>query len=342
MLSPSLQNRPRSLRSGFPQMLALALSLAFGACDSAESPLNPTEDPHAPATEPVPAEAVTSDNALALITSQRIAFTSTRYGGYDVYKMDPQGNNLAPLATSADMESAPAWSYDNKRIALARLRKDASNVYHYDIWLVDADGSNGHWARINPLSFDLYNASWSPNGTRLVLNLTISGAFYVGWLDLATGQVGVFSGGLEDGLQGQKPSYSSTGQYIVYLGSTGKTINRINADGSGLKTLVSSTNLLSQPALSPDGKKLAFVKAVGTYGSNREIFVKNFADGVTKRLTTSSGNDIQPTWSPDGSKIAFTSIRSGSYQIWTMSATGGSVTRITHTTTGEQDPAWSH
>jgi Tol biopolymer transport system component len=342
MLSPSLQNRPRSLRFGFPQMLALALSLAFGGCDSAESPLNPTEDPHAPATEPVPAEAVTSDNALALISSQRIAFTSTRNGGYDIYKMDPQGNNVGPLATSAEMEWAPAWSYDNKRIAMSRPRKDASNFIHYDIWLIDADGSNGHWARINPLSYDVYNASWSPNGTRLVLNLTISGALYVGWLDLATGQVGVFSGGFEDGLQGQKPSYSSTGQYIVYLGPTGKTINRINADGSGLKTLVSSTNLLSQPALSPDGKKLVFVKAVGTYGTNWDIFVKNFADGVTKRLTTWSGDDIQPTWSPDGSKIAFTSSRSGTYQIWTVSATGGTPTRITHTSTSERDPAWSH
>jgi hypothetical protein len=90
--------------------------LALGACDSAESPLNLAEDQLAPATEPVPAEAVAPDNALALITSQRIAFTSTRNGGYDIYKMDPQGNNAAPLATSADMEWAPAWSYNNKCI----------------------------------------------------------------------------------------------------------------------------------------------------------------------------------------------------------------------------------
>jgi Tol biopolymer transport system component len=340
MLSPRSQHRPRSFRAGLPQMLVLALSLALGACDSAESPLDPAEDPLAPATEPAPAEAVASDNALALITSQRIAFMSTRNGGYDIYKMDPQGSNVAPLATSADMEWAPAWSYDNKRIAMGRPRVDASNFTHYDIWLINADGSDGHWARTNPLSYDFYNPSWSPNGTRLVLNLTISGALYVGWMDLATGQVGVFSAGVGGGLQGQKPSYSSTGQYIVYLGATGKTIDRINADGSAHKTLVSSsTNLLSQPALSPDGKKLAFLKLIG---ANWDIFVKNFADGTTKRITTWSGDDIQPSWSPDGSRIAFTSSRSGIYQIWTVSATGGSPTRITHTSTSERDPAWSH
>jgi len=320
-------------------MLVLALSLALGACDSAESPLNPTEDPLVPATEPVSAEAIGSDNALALITSQRIAFTSTRNGGYDSYKMDTQGDNVAPLATSADMEWAPAWSYDNKRIAMGRPRKDASNFIHYDIWLIDADGSNGHWARINPLSYDFYNPAWSPSGTRLVLNMTISAASYVGWLDLNTGQVGVFSAGAGGGLQGQKPSYNSTGQYIVYLGATGKTIDRINADGSAHKTLVSSTNLLNHPALSPDGKKLVFIKLTGV---NWDIFVKNLADGVTKRLTTWSGDDIQPTWSPDGSKIAFTSSRSGVYQVWTVSATGGTPTRITHTSTSERDPAWTH
>lgn len=47
--------------------------------------------------------------------------------------------------------------------------------------------------------------------------------------------------------------------------------------------------------------------------------------------------------SRDGSKIAFTSERSGTAQIWTMnSATGGSLLRITHTTTPERYPSWSH
>jgi Tol biopolymer transport system component len=46
---------------------------------------------------------------------------------------------------------------------------------------------------------------------------------------------------------------------------------------------------------------------------------------------------------PDGSKIAFTSWRSGRPQIYTMnSSTGGNLTRITQTTTGELGPALSH
>jgi Tol biopolymer transport system component len=328
----------RRLRAVFSRVFALAVPLALGACEGADNPLAPAEEVLAPASEAAPSEAVAAGEALALGTLQRIVFTSTRKGGYDIYKMDPQGNSVVPLTSSADIDFAPAWSYDNKRIALVRPRQDAWHYWHYDVWLINADGTDGHWARINPFPYDLYSPTWSPSGFRLVLNLAMSGAMYVGWMDLATGQVGVFStvGG---GLQGQKPSYSSTGQQIVYVGATGKTIDRINADGSAHKTLVSSAYLLSQPTLSPDGKKLAYVKLVGV---NPDIFVKNFADGVTKRVTTWSGDDYQPSWSPDGSKIAFSSTRSGQLQIWTMTATGGSLTRITHTTTGERDPAWSH
>jgi Tol biopolymer transport system component len=52
--------------------------------------------------------------------------------------------------------------------------------------------------------------------------------------------------------------------------------------------------------------------------------------------------DVQPSWSPDGSKIAFSSDRTGSFQIYTMNANGGSQLRITHTTTKEMYPSWSH
>ncbi len=70
--------------------------------------------------------------------------------------------------------------------------------------------------------------------------------------------------------------------------------------------------------------------------------MKNVADGTLKRLTTSTGADMWPTWSPDGGKIAFSSFRSGKWQIWIMPSTGGSATRITHTSTTEQMAAFSH
>jgi Tol biopolymer transport system component/uncharacterized protein YjbI with pentapeptide repeats len=83
----------------------------------------------------------------------------------------------------------------------------------------------------------------------------------------------------------------------------------MNADGSGQRELLDAP--ASDPAWSPDGKKIAFSKS--TPGGLSSIYVMN-ADGSgdPKRLTTERGaRDTDPAWSPDGTKIAFQSTRPG-------------------------------
>ena len=70
--------------------------------------------------------------------------------------------------------------------------------------------------------------------------------------------------------------------------------------------------------------------------------MRTLSTGAVKRLTFHSAEDTAPTWSPDGSRIAFSSFRVGPSQIYTVSSAGGTQTRITHTSTQEAEPAWSH
>jgi TolB protein len=110
---------------------------------------------------------------------------------------------------------------------------------------------------------------------------------------------------------------------------------------------LSSTQTFDSPAFSPDGKKIVYSRYAanttnGYTSYSPDIFVKNLVDGTTKRIVASTAYDTEPTWSPDGTKIAFVSSRSGRPQIYTVSATGGGLTRITQTSTGETSPAWTH
>jgi serine/threonine protein kinase len=62
--------------------------------------------------------------------------------------------------------------------------------------------------------------------------------------------------------------------------------------------------LYSNPALSPDGRRLA-VGRMDPALNTRDIWVLDLARGVSSRLTFDPADERNPTWSPDGTRIAY-------------------------------------
>jgi hypothetical protein len=82
------------------------------------------------------------------------------------------------------------------------------------------------------------------------------------------------------------------------------------------------------PALSPDGKALAFT---GSINSQRQILVQLLAGGAPLRLTQDAADHESPRWTADSSSIIyFSPAAPGSAQgaLWEISALGGSPRRI--------------
>jgi len=257
----------------------------------------------------------------------------------DIFRMDATGKNPVALTSNTVQESAPAWSFDNKRVALVRYRKGAS-YSRPDIYILNADGTNGHWARTQTCDCDLLNPSWSPDGSRLVVTMLFKGTYYVAYLILGTGQLSAFSTGY-GGLPGTAASYTKSGQ-IIYVGPTYKTVFRMSGNGTNIKALFTAPTAISQPALSPDGTKLAFARLIDGF-NNWDILLRTLTTGKTTTIADSPASDMYPSWSPDGSRIAFSSGRSGNVaQIYTMTPTGGTVTRIGYSGKPETMPGWSH
>lgn len=76
------------------------------------------------------------------------------------------------------------------------------------------------------------------------------------------------------------------------------------------------------PALSPDGKTIAF-----TYRG--DLYRVPATGGRALPLTTHEAHDHQAVWSPDGKWIAFASDRSGNFDVYIMPAEGGPARRLT-------------
>jgi dipeptidyl aminopeptidase/acylaminoacyl peptidase len=81
----------------------------------------------------------------------------------------------------------------------------------------------------------------------------------------------------------------------------------------------------AHPKRSPDGKSVAFTvrqafKDCDCYRT--ALYVAELGGGAPRKLLEESGiSEIE--WTPDGNAIAYLSTRSGSVQLWTMSAKGG-------------------
>ena len=96
------------------------------------------------------------------------------------------------------------------------------------------------------------------------------------------------------------------------------------------------------PALSPDGKKVAYVSFIRWHNPNDEIFVIDINTKSNERLTANTATDSNPTFSPDGSKIAFESNRTGiNSEIYIMDANGTNQEQLTQTETNNHGPAFS-
>jgi|GEM_PF-715127 len=96
----------------------------------------------------------------------------------------------------------------------------------------------------------------------------------------------------------------------------------MEANGTNVKKLTHSGLLSSDPEWSPDGSKILF--SAITDGTDRDIYVIDQSDGLAIDITEgSSTDDFEPTWSPDGNRILFTSPTNGSkFGIFTMNANG--------------------
>lgn len=88
-----------------------------------------------------------------------------------------------------------------------------------------------------------------------------------------------------------------------------------------------------QPALSPDGQRIAF-----RYRS--DIWIVSVDGGTAQRVTDHVEMEEYPVWSPDGKWVAFTSNRNGNSDVFAIPADGGMTRQITYNAGSDRATDW--
>jgi DNA-binding winged helix-turn-helix (wHTH) protein/Tol biopolymer transport system component len=87
--------------------------------------------------------------------------------------------------------------------------------------------------------------------------------------------------------------------------------------------LTDFTDSAVSPALSPDGRMLAFIRGSDPFLSSNQIYLKMLPNGETRKLTDDSRPKYGPAFSPDGAEIAYSVLDPPSFNTNIVSVLGG-------------------
>jgi tricorn protease len=303
---------------------------------------------------------ITFDDSLELLDAwsvdgRWIYFTSTTFdvGTPDLFRVSSDGGT--PMQVSADLYTAEyhaAPSHDGGAVAFAGhgiggaqwWRKGHSHIDESEIWLMRL-GAKASYEQVSEGGAKEMWPMWSKDDRTIYYVSDRSGAQNIWAKDLngKSRQVTQFKDG-----RVLWPSIDYDGKSIVFERnfqvwkldtSSGRAaavdIVRRGASTGPATEHLRLTDQISEIALSPDGKKIAFIV-------RGEIFAAPSTDGgEAARVTFTPAQESQMAWAPDSRRLVYVSDRDGASHLFLYDFATNSETQITHDRASDDTPEFS-
>jgi Tol biopolymer transport system component/DNA-binding winged helix-turn-helix (wHTH) protein len=272
---------------------------------------------------------------------QQIAFTSFRDGNPEIYLMNADGTGSRRLTDHPAFDNYPVFAPDGTAIAFQSNRENERT----EIYLQNLNDDSPP-RRISNFSGETGIAPkcWSADGTQILLFTNQNGKDQIVLAnvepypaklvlsdetsDLSFPQI--FPDGRQILYQARLPDRSIELRLTDLETQTARTIFK-TAPGYSLNSQLA-------PALSPDGRRIAFTDRAN---GNTEIFIINVDGSGLQNLTRDRLLDANPVFSPDGSEIVFERNNFGKASLYRMSIDGSNQRRFSQKTGYEMEPAFS-
>jgi len=271
---------------------------------------------------------------------------------------DKDEKKLVDGDTIPDIDiQAPHFSPDALQIAFIKSQLGLRG----EVWLVDALNGMSRPLVSDRLAENPMDSCWFNNGTELAYLTNRAGTYSIWYIDFFDSTIHPLTQSLVTVPLGRIGM--SAYQNRMFLPRQILDSNIVLSDG---KTVASSEKIEFQPAVSPDGSRVAYTIAqdnkfeIWTAGINGEkptfrtlgreprfsangfqivytytdltgnddIWKLDIRNGSAEHVTDAEEIDVAPDWSSDGRSIAFASARGGAVAIWTIPAAGGKRLRV--------------
>jgi hypothetical protein len=264
----------------------------------------------------------------------------------EIYVMDADGSDQRRLTSSPGEDIDPVWSPDGRRVAFASARQQPPSTpddpYRWDIWVIDADGSNPR-----RVTFDGHASepAWSPDGQSIAYvsqREDGSDIFVTGVDAFEPRNVSNTRSASE-----RNPAWSPDGQSIVFVGSAYDAVTDVYTtgvyvmgnDGSDVRPVSENAGeSYLYPDWSPDGSQIAFnMQVKGTYTIG--LFVCDRDGSNMQPFPVFDG--YVPSWSSDGTQITFMLWVLGVADIFVANADGSNLRNVSNHPSVDASPDWS-
>ena len=280
-------------------------------------------------------------------SSGQIAFASARSGIPQIYLMNTDGTELSVLTNMDEGTCQPSWSPDGQQLVFispCRARGDFAGVSYPDssLYIMNADGTGLTQLTTGPEAN--FEPAWSPDGNRIAFTSVRDGYKQIYMLNLDS-RIETRLTNTSAEIETSQPAWSPFGNQVAYI------VKRVGAyqiwimsdDGQDNVQLVRSGQNLWDflPHWSPDGTMVFFSQR------NKDspppwlmtIKVADSDQGPTRLNFPTPIEDVE--FSPDSVWLVFEGMDSqANREIYLITRTGGSLTRLTNDPNVDFDPAW--
>ncbi|MFZ4687602.1 MAG: amidohydrolase family protein [Polymorphobacter sp.] len=216
---------------------------------------------------------------------KRIAFTSDRGGGDNIWVMNTDGSDKRQVTKEEfRLLNQPTWSADGRYIAAKKHFTTGRSLGTGEVWLYHASGGGGVALVKKPNEQhqkELGEPTYTADGKGIYYSRNIT--------------------------RGPVFEYAQDSNTDLF------NIERYDLDSGEISTVVSGAGGSVRPTPSPDGRMIAFVRRER---AKSKLYVRDLASGLERKIYDAMDQDVQETWAvtglypnmdwtPDGKSLVF-------------------------------------